>query len=132
MNAERGAIILCGGRSSRMGRDKALLPFGPDETLLERAVRIVAQVVSSEHVICVAAADQGLPALPARVRILRDPESGQGPLAALAAGLTLFGDEFGALFVCGCDSPSGVNVSKDASRVPAPSTRRKARVTASA
>ncbi len=33
------AIILCGGRSSRMGRDKAALPFGP-ETLLTRVVRL--------------------------------------------------------------------------------------------
>ena len=25
---KRGALILCGGKSSRMGRDKATLPFG--------------------------------------------------------------------------------------------------------
>ena len=40
----RAAIVLCGGRSRRMGRDKASLPFGT-ETLLERVVRIVSEVV---------------------------------------------------------------------------------------
>ena len=41
MSPSRGAIILCGGASTRMGRDKALLPFGPDEVLLaaRRAAR---------------------------------------------------------------------------------------------
>ena len=33
------AVILAGGRSRRMGRDKPELPFG-DETLLRRAVRL--------------------------------------------------------------------------------------------
>ena len=28
-------VILCGGRSSRMGKDKALLPFGKYDTLIE-------------------------------------------------------------------------------------------------
>ena len=32
------AIVLCGGRSSRMGTPKALLPFGP-ELMLQRVVR---------------------------------------------------------------------------------------------
>ena len=35
----KGAIILCGGKSSRMGRDKATLPFGP-ELMLQRVVRL--------------------------------------------------------------------------------------------
>ena len=46
----RGAIILCGGASSRMGRDKAWLPFGPDEVMLQRVVRLVGEVVPlGEH-----------------------------------------------------------------------------------
>src|SRR5262245_18075202 len=28
--AGRAAVVLCGGESSRMGRPKALLPFGPE------------------------------------------------------------------------------------------------------
>src|SRR5438045_3266596 len=35
-----GAVVLCGGRSRRMGRPKAWLPFG-DEALLQRVVRRV-------------------------------------------------------------------------------------------
>ena len=35
-----GGIVLCGGRSSRMGRSKAWLPFG-NEFLLQRIVRIL-------------------------------------------------------------------------------------------
>ena len=40
----KGAIVLCGGKSSRMGRDKATLPFGP-ELMLQRVVRLISQVV---------------------------------------------------------------------------------------
>ena len=36
---KRGGIVLCGGKSTRMGRDKATLPFGP-ELMLERVVRL--------------------------------------------------------------------------------------------
>ncbi|MGD9636620.1 MAG: molybdenum cofactor guanylyltransferase [Pirellulales bacterium] len=105
MNAERGAIILCGGRSVRMGRDKALLLFGPDETLLARVVRIVGGVVLSERIVCVAADGQELPALDERVRVVCDDEPDLGPLAALATGLAALGDEVDAAFVCGCDAP---------------------------
>ena len=41
---EQGAIILCGGKSSRMGRDKATLPFGPEQ-MLQRVVRLLGLVV---------------------------------------------------------------------------------------
>ena len=101
----RGAIILCGGRSSRMGRDKALLPFGPQETLLQRVVRIVAEVVPAGESACVAAVDQELPDLPNGVRIARDTMPDQGPLAALVTGLAQFAGSPNALFACGCDAP---------------------------
>ena len=49
MQMRRGAIILCGGKSSRMGRDKATLPFGP-ELMLQRVVRLIGEVVEpGEH-----------------------------------------------------------------------------------
>ena len=64
------AIVLCGGRSSRMGRSKALLPFGP-ETMLQRTVRIVRAAVAGPIVV-VAAADQSLPPLPADVAVVVD------------------------------------------------------------
>ena len=43
-------IVLCGGRSKRMGRDKWSLPFG-DENLLERTVRVVLGAVSEVVVV---------------------------------------------------------------------------------
>ena len=100
----RGAIILCGGHSTRMGRDKALLPFGA-ESLLQRVVRIVAEVVPAERIVCVAAQGQTLPALPDGVRIIRDPFPDCGPLAGLATGLQVLDGEVDAAFVCGCDVP---------------------------
>ncbi len=88
------AIILCGGGSLRMGRDKAALPFGPD-TLLARVVD-VAQVVASEIVV-VGDTSQSMPA---GIRVVRDPVPGLGPLAALATGLTSVGAERALLLAC--------------------------------
>src|SRR5436190_1021277 len=78
------AIVLCGGRSSRMGMDKANLPFGA-ETLLERVVRICSEAV--DRVVVVASPEQLLPPLPSTVRIVHDRESGRGPLEGLRTGL---------------------------------------------
>jgi molybdopterin-guanine dinucleotide biosynthesis protein A len=99
----RGAIILCGGQSSRMGGDKGLLPFG-NETMLQRVVRIVATVVNLSNVIVVAAKNQQLPELPSEVQILRDRENFQGPLAAVTKGLESL-KSLDAAFVIGCDAP---------------------------
>jgi molybdopterin-guanine dinucleotide biosynthesis protein A len=101
----RGAIILCGGASSRMGRDKALLPFGPDEVLLQRVVRLVGQVVANESMVCVAAAGQELPKLPEGVTVVRDRERHAGPLAGLAAGLSAVAGRASVVFATGCDAP---------------------------
>ena len=50
-------IVLCGGKSSRMGRAKAELVFG-DETMLQRVTRLLSRVV--HRIIVVAAADQDM------------------------------------------------------------------------
>ena len=95
-------IVLCGGRSSRMGRAKAWLPFG-DETLLQRTVRIVSEAVGP--VVVVAAPRQELPPLPAGVEIVRDIEEGQGPLGGLAAGLAALDGRAEAVYLSACDAP---------------------------
>ena len=100
----RGAIILCGGQSSRMGTDKALLPFG-EETLLERTVRLVSKAVAPQHIVVVAAAEQPLPPLPAEVQIVRDQQPYAGPLAALIEGMQALNSAVPAAFVTGCDTP---------------------------
>jgi molybdenum cofactor guanylyltransferase len=99
-----GAIILCGGNSTRMGRDKAMLPCGPSETMLQRVVRLVGEVVPPERIVCATAPDQSLPVLPAGVRTVPDRDPGRGPLAGLAAGLEALQAEADAVFVAGCDA----------------------------
>jgi molybdopterin-guanine dinucleotide biosynthesis protein A len=101
----RGAIILCGGQSTRMGRDKNWLPFGPDVTMLQRVVRLVSEAVPAEQIVCVAAPDQSLPALPTGVRIAHDTQPHQGPLAGLAAGLNVVLESADVIFAVSCDAP---------------------------
>jgi molybdopterin-guanine dinucleotide biosynthesis protein A len=100
----KGAIILCGGKSSRMGRDKATLPFGP-ELMLQRVVRLVGKVVDQEGIVVVAAPNQSLPGLPATVTIARDTQEFRGPLQGLATGLCKMGDRFDAVYATACDVP---------------------------
>jgi molybdenum cofactor guanylyltransferase len=97
-----GGIILCGGRSIRMGQPKALMPFG-DATMLERVVQRVASVVSS--IVVVTAAGQHLPALPPICRIMHDQQPDRGPLEGLRVGLTALAGHCDAAFVTACDAP---------------------------
>ena len=98
----KGGIVLCGGKSTRMGASKALLPFGP-ETMLQRVVRLLGTVASP--MVVVAAADQELPALPAGVIVTRDEREGRGPLEGLRAGLKALPDGVAAAYVTSCDVP---------------------------
>ena len=91
------AIVLCGGRSTRMGRDKAALAFG-DETLLARVVRLVGEVASD--VVLVAREGQELPG---GLQAVRDPAEGLGPLAGIAVGLGAIRGE--RALVVACDMP---------------------------
>jgi molybdopterin-guanine dinucleotide biosynthesis protein A len=100
----RGAIILCGGKSSRMGRDKATLPFGP-ELMLQRVVRLVGEVVAFENMVVVAAPNQVLPALPSGVTTMRDVQEYRGPLAGLATGWPALTEHVDAAYVTACDVP---------------------------
>jgi molybdopterin-guanine dinucleotide biosynthesis protein A len=95
-------IVLCGGRSSRMGRPKAWLPFG-DELLLPRVVRVVREAVGP--VVVVAAPGQDVPPLPADVEVVRDEVEGLGPLGGLAAGLAALEGRADATYLSSCDVP---------------------------
>ena len=92
-----GAIILAGGRSSRMGADKASLRFG-DETMLQRITRTIKQV--ADDVVVVARREQDVPA---GVCVVHDPVEDLGPLAGIAAGLAASTTDLN--IVIACDMP---------------------------
>ena len=92
-----GGLVLCGGRSRRMGADKAWLPFG-EECLLQRVVRIVTEV--AEPVVAAASQGQVLPPLPEGVAAVRDVHE-QPRLLVLACQET---DQF----ECGFVRPMGI------------------------
>ncbi|HWN87304.1 MAG TPA: molybdenum cofactor guanylyltransferase [Vicinamibacterales bacterium] len=97
-----GGIVLCGGKSTRMGVAKATLPFGP-ETMLQRVVRLLGTTVSP--IAAVAARDQVLPALPHDVIVARDEREAKGPLEGLRAGLAALPATVEAAYATSCDVP---------------------------
>ena len=97
-----GAIVLCGGKSTRMGTSKAALAFGP-ETMLQRVVRLLREVVSP--IVVVAAREQTLPDLPREVIVARDDREARGPLEGLRAGLKALPTDVDAAYVTSCDVP---------------------------
>jgi molybdenum cofactor guanylyltransferase len=97
-----GGIVLCGGKSTRMGTPKALLPFGP-ETMLQRVVRILQETVSP--IVAVAAIGQQLPPLPPDVIVTRDEQEGRGPLEGLRAGLNALPIDVECVYITSYDVP---------------------------
>ncbi|MDT5095320.1 MAG: molybdenum cofactor guanylyltransferase [Mycobacterium sp.] len=95
------AVVLAGGASRRMGRDKATLPY-LGGTLLNYVVKVVEQRCAPIFVI--AAPGQSVPSVDAE--ILRDDVRGVGPLVATGRGLRAAADA-GATwaFVCAVDMP---------------------------
>jgi molybdenum cofactor guanylyltransferase len=91
------AIILAGGRSSRMGSPKALLPFD-DEPLIVHLVRRLQPLFGD--IVVVAAPEQELPSM--RVTLVRDEVAYQGPVGGIYYGLQAARDE--SAFVTSCDS----------------------------
>jgi molybdenum cofactor guanylyltransferase len=95
------AVVLAGGASRRMGRDKATLPY-EGTTLVEHMMSVVSPRCSPVFVI--AAPGQPLPKLDAEV--LRDELRGVGPLLATGRGLRAAADAGLELaFVCAVDMP---------------------------
>jgi molybdopterin-guanine dinucleotide biosynthesis protein A len=87
-------VLLTGGRSARMGRDKATIVVR-GETLAARAARVLRAVCAP----CVEAGDggSGLPAV-------REEPPGSGPLAAFLAGVDALGAT-GPVFLLAVDLP---------------------------
>ncbi|MBD2230325.1 molybdenum cofactor guanylyltransferase [Phormidium tenue] len=87
------AVILAGGRSSRMGRDKALIAVG-DETLIQRTCRVALQCTDGVYVVT-PWPDRYRPALPNTVGFIVEAPSPRqagtfhGPLMALITSLSV-------------------------------------------
>ena len=96
-------VILAGGRSRRMGRPKAELPWGPG-TLLDHVCALVAQAVDGPLVV-VRAPGQQLPELPAGVLVAEDAHEGGGPLVGILAGLETAAEHADAAYVSAVDMP---------------------------
>jgi molybdopterin-guanine dinucleotide biosynthesis protein A len=86
-------IILCGGRSTRMGADKGSLPFG-GESMLERVSRILRGITSD--LLIVGRHDQS-------AATVHDATEDEGPLSGIAAGLGASKSDLN--FVVACDMP---------------------------
>ena len=94
---DAAAIVLAGGKSSRMGQPKALLPFG-GQPLIAHIVSTLRRLFAD--VIVVASPDQSLPELDAA--IAHDEVAYQGPVGGITYGLRASARDVN--FVTSCDS----------------------------
>ena len=78
-----GAVLLAGGKSTRMGRDKALLPLPDGRLLWQRQLAVLEALEPTELFISGPARDGCAPA----VTRLEDERPGLGPLSGIAAAL---------------------------------------------
>ena len=88
IQAAVSGVVLIGGKSSRMGRDKAALPVA-GETLLVRQLRLLAEAGCQECLVSVAGPDTALPLLSPEPRVIGDRFPEAGPLAGLERSLAL-------------------------------------------
>lgn len=91
------AIILAGGKSSRMGQNKALLPFG-EGTLLEHLTKLVSAVFAETLII--ADEKNKYQELSLSAEIHEDLFKDCGPLAGLYTGLAHSRDQASCVFTC--------------------------------
>ena len=99
---EVSGVILAGGASRRLGRNKALERIG-GQTLIERVAGSIAPV-SAEVIVVVASPAQAaaLP-LPAGVRVVSDLYPGCGSLGGIYTGLSVSREPW--VLVVACDMP---------------------------
>ena len=93
------ALILAGGQSSRMGRDKALIDW-EGKPLLTRVCEVAAECCSSVYLLT-SWPERYREIVSNRVQFLPESEPvGQGPLVALKDGLTQINAEWVLLLAC--------------------------------
>ena len=94
-------VLLAGGRSMRMGRDKAHLSIQGEALLPALSQRLA--LACPGGVILVRRDGQHLPALPTGVRVVEDLLPDLGPLGGLLTGLAAATTPF--VFLAACDMP---------------------------
>ncbi len=94
-------LVLAGGRSTRMGRDKATLPYNDGTPQLERAVALLAR--HAVRVYVSVRADQAADPLRARFAQIQDSHENIGPIAGLLAAQAQHPQS--AWLVLACDLP---------------------------
>ena len=107
MKVKTSSIILAGGNSSRMGKDKALLTIG-GITTLEMIIKTALEV--SNKVVVMRGVKQFKPTFFIRnreyVKIGFDKIPNQGPLQGIADGLDLIDKDMSQIFILTCDIPN--------------------------
>ncbi len=93
------AIVLAGGKSLRLGRNKALEPF-LDKSLIEHVVDRLRPL--ADQLLIVKSSEQGLPSLD-KTEALIDVFPGKGPLSGIYTGL--LAARYSHSIVVGCDMP---------------------------
>lgn len=81
MNEPATGFVVAGGRSRRMGRDKALLPWG-EATLLDHALARLARASDDVRILC-----GPQPRYAGRAAQVSDAYAGSGALVGIASGL---------------------------------------------
>ena len=106
MNEKYGAIILAGGRSSRMGKDKASLEIS-GKSMVERLLLKLCPIVA--EVVIIRAPGQPIPNVPEelknRTKIGWDSVEDRGPLQGIVDALPLLNSSIDKVFLLTCDLP---------------------------
>ena len=101
MSQEIYGLLLVGGESRRMGRDKALLKYGDDRTQLERSAELLQSVCPQVFVSLRAEQNFDLPA--GTQAILDNAPEAKGPLCGILSALRAHPEAH--WLVLACDLP---------------------------
>ncbi len=99
--ADCTAVLLCGGKSSRMGFDKALLKIQGQYVILQTAEKLMELF---EEVILVTNDSQKFPKAFRKCTIIQDMYLGKGPLGGIVTAMNY--TQKAEVFVIACDIPT--------------------------
>lgn len=99
MNNEITSVILAGGKSKRMGRDKSLLKLG-DKTLIEHVVDAIRPYVKS---VLIVTNNEDKYRFIKNVSFIPDIKENQGPFIGLISGIKTIDTKW--CFATSCDMP---------------------------